>query len=91
MGGKWGDPSRPPGGNFLGFDGGLSRGSRVRGPGSEDPHRRARNFFYTVVYRYIESLNPRGQGPSKKSLEMRATQSSAANLTNASEIRKSKI
>ena len=26
-------------------DGGLSRGSRVRGHGSEDPHRRLRKFF----------------------------------------------
>ena len=49
MGGKWGDPSRPPGGNFLGFDGGLSRGSRVRGPGSEDPIG-VHGIFFTQLF-----------------------------------------
>jgi hypothetical protein len=30
-------------------DGGLSGGSRVRRPGSEDPHRRERRFFAWVL------------------------------------------
>ena len=48
-------------------------------------------FFYTVTYTYIDSLNPRGQVSIFKTLEMRSAQSSAANLTNASKIRKLKI
>ena len=47
--------------------------------------------FYAVTYTYIDSLNPKGQVSIFKILEMRSAQSSAANLMNASKIRKSKI
>ena len=49
------------------------------------------NSFFTVTYTYIDSLNPRGQASSIKTLEMRAAQSSAENLTNASKLQKSSI
>ena len=40
---------------------------------------------------YDESLNPKGQVLSLKSLEMRATQSLAANLKKASKMKKLKF
>jgi hypothetical protein len=38
-------------------DGGLSGGSRVRRPGSEDPHRRERNSIMTQIGQ-IRQHNP---------------------------------
>jgi hypothetical protein len=46
-------------------------------------------FVYTVTYTFIDSLNPRGENFSFKTLNMRATQISAANLTNTLKIQKS--
>jgi hypothetical protein len=45
----------------------------------------------TVTHIYINSLNQKGKYSSFKTLEIRATQSWAANSTNTSKIQKSKI
>ena len=39
-------------------DGGLSRGSRVRRPGSEDPHRRERKFSTLVIIQIVVVRTP---------------------------------
>ena len=45
------------------------------------------NSFSTVTYTYIDSLNPRGQVSSFKTLKIRPAQRWAANLTNGSKIK----